>query len=76
MLGLVGIVRISLWQYWPKAHDDEMRSFVELSLDTPLSALPQFVQEATRKLFAAFDGAKIPQATIEDATRRFFEKRR
>jgi hypothetical protein len=53
-----------------------MRSFVELSLDTPLFALPQFVQEATRKLFAAFDGAKIPQATIEDATRRFFEKRR
>jgi hypothetical protein len=30
---------------------------------------------ATRKLFAAFDGAKIPQVTIEDA-RRFFEKRR
>jgi hypothetical protein len=54
----------------------EVRSFVELSLDTPLSALPQFVQEATRKLFAAFDGAKIPQATIEDAARRFFEKRR
>jgi hypothetical protein len=53
-----------------------VRSFVELSLDTPLSALPQFVQEATRKLFAAFDGTKIPQATIEDATRRFFEKRR
>src|ERR1700685_3627306 len=52
-------------RYWPKAHDDEVHSFVELSLDTPLSALPQFVQEATHKLFAAFDGAKIPRATIE-----------
>jgi hypothetical protein len=49
-----------------------VRSFVELSLDTPLSAIPQFVQEATRKLFAAFDGAKIPQATIEDATKAVF----
>jgi hypothetical protein len=35
---------------------DEVRSFVELSLNAPLSALPQLVQEATRKLFAAFDG--------------------
>jgi hypothetical protein len=43
----------------------QTRRTSKVSLDTPLSALPQFVQEATRKLFAALDGAKIPQATIE-----------
>lgn len=57
------------------AHDDKIESCVQFSLDTPLSALAQFVDEATKRLFAAFDGASIPRQTIEDLIRRLFERR-
>jgi hypothetical protein len=36
------------------AHDETIESCVQFSLDTPLSALSQFVDEATKRLFAAF----------------------
>jgi len=57
------------------AHDDEIESCVQFSLDTPLSALAQFVDEATKTLFAAFDGATIPRQDIEELIRRLFERR-
>lgn len=57
------------------AHDDTIESCVQFSLDTPLSALPQFVDEATKRLFAAFDGTTMPRQTIEDLVRRLFERR-
>ena len=57
------------------AHDDMIETCVQFSLDTPLSALAQFVDEATRRLFAAFDGATIPRPAIEDLIRRLFERR-
>jgi hypothetical protein len=57
------------------AHDDTIESFVQFSLDTPLSAVPQFVEEATKRLFVAFDGATIPRMAIEDLVRRLFERR-
>jgi hypothetical protein len=57
------------------AHDDQVTTFTEFSLDTPLSALPQFVEEATTRLFVAFDGAQIPRSTIEDLVRRLVERR-
>src|ERR1700722_11566779 len=50
-----------------KAEDDEVTSFVEFSLDTPLSALPAFVEEVTRKLFIAFNGATVHTSMIEIA---------
>ena len=57
------------------AHDDRVTTFTEFSLDTPLSALPQFVEEATTRLFVAFDGAQIPKSTIEDLVKRLIERR-
>jgi hypothetical protein len=57
------------------AHDDKIETCVQFSLDTPLSALPKFVEEATKPLFAAFDGSTIPYRTIEDLTKRLFERR-
>jgi hypothetical protein len=57
------------------AHDETIESFVQLSLDTPLSAAPHFVDEATKRLFAAFDGATLPRRTIEDLVKRLFERR-
>jgi hypothetical protein len=57
------------------AHDDVIESCVQFSLDTPLSALPQFVDDATKRLFAAFDGTTIPRLSIEDLVQRLFERR-
>jgi hypothetical protein len=57
------------------AHDDEVTTFTELSLDTPLSALAQFVEEATQRLFIAFDSAEIPKSTTEELVQRLIERR-
>lgn len=57
------------------AHDDEVESCVQFSLDTPLSALPQFVDDATKRLFSAFEGATVPHRTTEDFVRRLFERK-
>jgi hypothetical protein len=57
------------------AHDGTIESCVQFSLDTPSSALAQFVDEATKRLFAAFDGTIIPHRTIEDLVKRLFERR-
>ncbi len=54
------------------AHDDVVESCVQFSLETPLSALAQFVDEATKPLFAAFDGAILPRREIEELVRRLF----
>jgi hypothetical protein len=39
------------------------------------AALAQFVEEATKRLFIAFDGAEIPRWTIEDLVKRLMERR-
>ena len=57
------------------AHDDMIESCVQFSLDTPLSALAQFVDEATKRLFAAFDGASLPGREIEEFVRRLFTRK-
>jgi hypothetical protein len=57
------------------AHGDTIESCVQFSPDTPLSALPHFVDEATKRLFSAFDGATVPRRAIEDQMRRLFERR-
>jgi hypothetical protein len=58
-----------------KAYDEEVTTFTELSLDTPASAIRPFVEEATRDLFALFDGYKMPTEAVEDWTRRLVERR-
>jgi hypothetical protein len=57
------------------AHDEMIESCVQFSLDTPLSALAQFVDEVTKRFFAAFEGTRIPRRTIEDLVKRLFERK-
>jgi hypothetical protein len=57
------------------AHDETIESCVQFSLDTPLSALAQFVDDATKRLFAAFEGTRIPLRATEDLVKRLFERK-
>jgi hypothetical protein len=57
------------------AHDDNATSFVELSLDTPVTALAPSMDQATRSLFAQFEGARISHHAIEEIVRRTLQRR-
>jgi hypothetical protein len=57
------------------AHDNEVTTFTELSLDTPSSAIAPFVEQATEDLFATFHGYTMPSETIEEWARRLVERR-
>jgi hypothetical protein len=58
-----------------RAHDNEVTTFTELALDTPVSAIAPFVEEATRDLFALFNGYKMPTEAAEEWARRLVERR-
>ena len=57
------------------AHDDSVDTFVEVPLDTPISAIAPYVEEATRDLFVIFDGYSIASQTIEHWAQRLTERR-
>jgi hypothetical protein len=57
------------------AHDDVIENFVQLSLDTPLSAVAQYVDQATKRLFAAFEGATIPIGVVEGTVKQLFDRK-
>jgi hypothetical protein len=57
------------------AHDDEVETHVTFGLDTPATALAPYVNRATERLFALFDGARIPPQAIEDVVRLVLERR-
>lgn len=59
----------------PPAHQDEVMSCVRMPLDTPLDALPVYVQEASAPLFDAFDGKTFGPALYEQLTRKLLERR-
>ncbi len=50
-------------------------SSVELSLDTPHSALAPYVSQAVAPLFAAFNGYQASDALIESCVRKVLERR-
>ena len=58
-----------------KVYDDEIATFVEFSLDTPLSAIAPVVEQATQDLFAAFNGYSVSSAVVEDWVKRLIERR-
>ena len=58
-----------------RACDDEVTTFTELSSDTPITSIAPFVGEATRDLFATFQGERIPANVTEDWTSRLVERR-
>jgi hypothetical protein len=60
---------------WGTAHDDEVTTFVQLSLDTPLAAIAPYVREATQDLFVLFDGHVLTPGSIEEWVQRLIERR-
>lgn len=56
------------------AHDDQVETFVELPLDTPSSAIAPFVDEATRRLVALFDGYRMAPEEIERWVHQLLER--
>jgi len=58
-----------------QSHVDNASSFVEVPLDTPANALAPFVDQATRELFALFDGHQVPLAVVEELVLRLVERR-
>lgn len=57
------------------AYQDELISFVSVPLETPLSALGEYVHQATKPLFELFDGFALSKDVTEDLTRRLVERR-
>ena len=57
------------------AHDTTADTFVEIPLDTPLSALTPYVEQATKELFLLFDGYTLPSEVVEGWVRRLLERR-
>jgi schlafen family protein len=57
------------------SQEDEIATFVEIPLTTALSAIPGFVEAATRELFVAFDGTKLSRETYEEQGRKLIERR-
>ena len=57
------------------SRQNEVTTCVELSLDTPLSAIAPVVEKVVQDLFVLFDGASIPTATIEHWVQRLIERR-
>lgn len=59
---------VDSWSYMSPqgtAYQDEVVSAVDLPIETPESALFQYVHEALKPLYEVFDGAKVPIETVE-----------
>ena len=57
------------------AYQAEVMTFVNLAVDTPLSALAGYVQQAVAPLFQIFDGFELGTPLYEDLTQRVIERR-
>lgn len=57
------------------AYQDDVVTFVSVPLEIPLSALAQYVNQATQPLFQVFNGLESDMNIIEDLTRRLIERR-
>jgi hypothetical protein len=57
------------------AYQDEVISFLDVPLETPLSALSEYVHKATQPVFEVFDGFALSRDVTEDLTRRLIERR-
>ena len=58
-----------------KAQQPDVTTFVNLAVDTPLSALAGYVQQAVAPLFQIFDGFALGTPVYEDLTKRVIERR-
>jgi len=57
------------------AADDRAENFVELPLDTPVSAIAPYVGQVVDDLFSAFGGYQMRQEAIEEWVKRLIERR-
>ena len=57
------------------AEDDSAENFVELSLDTPVSAIAPYVGQVVNDLFSTFDGYQMRQEAIEEWVKHLIERR-
>jgi len=61
--------------YGRLAYQDDVLSFVEVPLETPLSALGDYVSKVVQPLFEIFDGFSLTKDVIEDLTQRLIQRR-
>ena len=57
------------------AYQNEVIAFIEVPLETPLSALGEFVNQAVKPLFEVFNGFELSKDVVEDLTRKTIERR-
>ena len=57
------------------AYQDDVTALVNVPLETPLSALSEFVNQAVQPLFEVFDGFTLRKDVVEDLTRRLVERK-
>ena len=58
-----------------KAYQDEISTTISLPLDTPLSAISQYVYNATSPLYELFDGFDIGQNIVDELTTNVIERK-
>lgn len=57
------------------AYQDTVISFVSVPLETPLSAIAQYVEQAVQPLFETFNGFALSTAVIEELVQSIIERR-
>ncbi len=58
-----------------RAYQDEVSSYIEVPLETSLSAVGGIVAQIIQPLFQVFDGFQISSKVVEDLTQRLIERR-
>ncbi|MEN6622974.1 MAG: ATP-binding protein [Smithella sp.] len=57
------------------AYQDEVISIINIPLETPLSALDNYVSKIVQPLFEIFDGFSLSTGVIEDLTQRLIQRK-
>lgn len=57
------------------SHENEITSYIELPSDIAINSISPFIEQATRELFALFNGQRVPLNVIENWVARLLERR-
>jgi hypothetical protein len=58
-----------------EAYQDEHTSYISVPLDSPLSAIGEYVNQVVKPLFEIFNGFVLEKSKVEEITRRCIERR-